>query len=1387
MRKLYFFLTMFLVALLGAGLYLGISGPNSGAESTSEAAAIKIKISDEETGIQLLEQDENGLTVRLDIGSMEFVPVSTQEGDFVLPRVDGFTRSMEVGEPTLPIGAKLLTIPFDCKLKVKVLSSETVDIDLANHGLSNPLMPVQPPLSKSENPENVEFHYKRGAYNGKYVLPLAEAAVVGTMRANHMGRIDICPVEYYPNENRITVYKNVTVEITYKNANWKKTNDMKKRYSSFFFDAVNRQILNYEQSYTEDDLVKYPIKYLIISDRMFEAQLAPFIEWKTKKGFKVVVGYTDTIGSTTTAIKSYIEGLYNAGTTEDPAPSFVLLVGDAQQIPAWSGSSGSHITDLRYCEFTGDDLPEIYYGRFSAQNTTQLQPQIDKTLQYEQYTMPDPSYLGDITLVSGVDSTYAATHGNGQINYGTSYYFNASHGISTNVWLYPASDQSGVDADIIQTINNGVGLYNYTAHCSHTGPADPHFDQSDVAGLTNANKYLLGIGNCCLSNTFGTDYSDPSFGEAWMQKENGGGIGWIGTSNNSYWDEDYWWGVGNGPINSSGTTYAETGIGAYDGVFHDNGEPVNLHYTTNAAIIFAGNTAVTEANSRVQYYWEIYHLMGDPSVMTYLGVPSANSVSHASSVAPTDTAFTVQAEAGSYVGISRSGVLHGAGYIGTSGSTTIDLTAFGTPGTADIVVTCQNKIPYINALTVTAGTEPPTAAFAGTPVSGSVPLTVNFTDQSIGATSWSWNFGDTTTSSEQSPTHQFTQIGTYTVALTATNTNGSDTETKTNYITVTALQAPVAAFTADTTSVQEGNDVTFTDQSTNNPATWAWTFAGGSPATSSDQNPVVTYATAGTYTVTLVATNATGTDTETKTDYITVSDTPLVYCDSQGNNSTYEWIGNVTVGDLNNTSGAADYTDFTSITTDYAAGSTYNVSLTPEFSSSTYTEYWKIWIDLNVDGDFDDSGEELFNATGTAAVSGTLTIPAGTECVTRMRVSMKYDAEQTSSCEAFSYGEVEDYTVSIGPGGVVTPPTAEFHANATTVTEGGSVNFTDDSTNSPTSWAWTFAGGTPSSSSAQNPSVTYNTAGTYAVTLTATNSGGSDGETKNAYITVEPAVVTGLVMENGTLANVASSWQTVNLTNTYTSMVVVCSNDMGTGSPAVTRVRNASGNSFQVMVQNPSGTALSGYTVHYLVVEEGTYTVAADGIKMEAKKADATATANATSWAMESRTYSNSYSSPVVVGQVMTYNDSNWSVFWANGSSRQSPPTASVLNAGKHVGEDTNKMDERKSRIEETIGYIVIEQGSGTINGVPYAAALGSDIVRGPDNSSSGYTYSISVANADTAIVSAAAMDGGNGGWPVLNSALTSTSLNLLFDEDQIKDSERKHGTEQVAYIVFGQ
>jgi len=425
--------------------------------------------------------------------------------------------------------------------------------------------------------------------------------------------------------------------------------------------------------------------------------------------------------------------------------------------------------------------------------------------------------------------------------------------------------------------------------------------------------------------------------------------------------------------------------------------------------------------------------------------------------------------------------------------------------------------------------EPPVADFAAFPPSGGVPLTTTFTDLSQGASSWLWDFGDGGSSTEQNPTYTYNTMGVYTVTLTAANEFGSDIKTRVDYITVTAPMPPIADFTASATDIYIGNSVQFTDTSLENPTSWSWTFEGGTPATSTAQNPMVTYNTPGKFDVTLLVSNAQGSDTETKLDYISVTEKP--YCASKGTYFIWEWIAGVQVGTMYNGSDNAGYTDFTSITCDLSAGDTVNVVLTPGFSDYPYTEYWKIWIDYNNDKDFDDAGEEVFSGFASSTVSGSFTV-ADVDIVTRMRVSMKYDAYATP-CETFTYGEVEDYTVVIG-GCATQAPKADFTASATTILVGDNVTFTDLSTNDPYVWNWTFAGGTPGTSTQQNPAITYNTTGTYTVALTATNECGSGTETKVGYITV---------IEDGEMY-VYDITQTANKTGiNYTSTAVVTIRD----------------------------------------------------------------------------------------------------------------------------------------------------------------------------------------------------------------------------------------------------
>ena len=201
-------------------------------------------------------------------------------------------------------------------------------------------------------------------------------------------------------------------------------------------------------------------------------------------------------------------------------------------------------------------------------------------------------------------------------------------------------------------------------------------------------------------------------------------------------------------------------------------------------------------------------------------------------------------------------------------------------------------------------------------------------------------------------------------------------------------------------------------------------------------------------------------------------------------------------------------------------------------------------------------------------------------------------------------------------------------------------------------------------------------------------------------------------LRTGVISGVTNAgWTTVTPGPAYASMVIVATPAYDAASPPlVTRIQNVGARTFQIRVQRVDGltTAITGIDVHYMALEEGVYTQAEHGITMEAVKYTSTVTDDNNSWVAEVQTYSNTYTNPVVVGQVMSYNDSAWSTFWSRGGSRTEPPSSTDLRVGKHVGEDPVT-----TRLYETVGYVVIEQSNGRIGDISYTSAVGADSIQG--------------------------------------------------------------------------
>lgn len=422
------------------------------------------------------------------------------------------------------------------------------------------------------------------------------------------------------------------------------------------------------------------------------------------------------------------------------------------------------------------------------------------------------------------------------------------------------------------------------------------------------------------------------------------------------------------------------------------------------------------------------------------------------------------------------------------------------------------------------GADPLIADFEADNTSIMAGESVNFTDLSVGSpTSWTWTFtgGTPSSSSAQNPSNiVYNTPGTYNVSLTIHRGADSDTETKTGYIEVgDPTIPPVANFEADVTTIFVGQSVHYTNLSQNNPTIFNWTFEGGTPASSSAQNPTVVYNTAGTFDVTLYVENSAGNDELSMPNLITVLPasvgdlviTEIMYNPPEADTDTLEYVEiyNNSSSEINlfgyNFSSGIEYI-FPNITIgsgDYMVIAKDSVILFNTFGVSSHQwtsgslsnggELLLLSSPLNITVDsvpFADVSPWPTEADGNG--------PSITICNPETENSIGDNWHASVHFLANNGNNDPIY----GSPGMAPAPVANFGADNSFIGVGDQVQFSDLSTCNATSYSWEFEGGTPATSSDPDPLVTYAMAGAYDVTLTVTNATGSNTLTMVEYIQV---------------------------------------------------------------------------------------------------------------------------------------------------------------------------------------------------------------------------------------------------------------------------------------------
>ncbi len=449
------------------------------------------------------------------------------------------------------------------------------------------------------------------------------------------------------------------------------------------------------------------------------------------------------------------------------------------------------------------------------------------------------------------------------------------------------------------------------------------------------------------------------------------------------------------------------------------------------------------------------------------------------------------------------------------------------------------------------------------------------------------------------------------------------TGSRSSLLTSTGCQAvnsaPTANFYASATTVCTGSTIAFIDNSTNGAISWAWSFPGGTPSSSTLQNPSVTYATAGTYNVTLIATNGFGSDTETKSNYITAGigiATTIFSENFEGNTATWSSVNpdagltwEVVAGIAGSLPGdrAARVHIF-----DYdAAGqrdglvspvislvNKTQVSLTFNYAHRRYSQNEHDSLIVYVSTNGGTSYTRVYanaedNLAGASFATGTIYqgdfVPAdavdwcaasatGVTCPVINLNAYSGQANFRIKFEIYNDFGNNIYIDNIALTGVCSgavgqAPTANFTTNNTSGCNAVSVTFSDQSTNSPTSWSWQFTGGTPSTSTQQNPTVSYSAPGTYNVTLTATNTNGADAETKSSYITVLASPTSSSTFVNASCPGINTGSVNLSVSGGASPYTYLWSNGATTQD-----LSNIAGGTYTVTITDANTCTATGFT-----------------------------------------------------------------------------------------------------------------------------------------------------------------------------------------------------------------
>jgi hypothetical protein len=321
---------------------------------------------------------DQSIIIKYSISELNIENIVNINGAYFRVTIPGHTPSSAPGKPELPVFSRLISIPEGAEYKVKISDVTSTRIKPSSKEIEGVLIPSQESETKIIQEKKPRFSLDKTVYATRGVIPFDTVRIepLGIVRNINLANLYVSPVSYNPHTNAIEVITSMNIEITFFYGGQIASKSLIPE-SQLFAGSLEKGVLNYSSNDLIPGYSEQPVKMVIITDTAFKKQIQPFIKWKTQKGFNIKVLYKGVglAGNTYLQLKDTLTKIYKASTITDPAPEYLLIIGDTKRIPHYGSLNSSlNISDMYYGEFDGnnDYIPEMYIGRLPVADTTEL-------------------------------------------------------------------------------------------------------------------------------------------------------------------------------------------------------------------------------------------------------------------------------------------------------------------------------------------------------------------------------------------------------------------------------------------------------------------------------------------------------------------------------------------------------------------------------------------------------------------------------------------------------------------------------------------------------------------------------------------------------------------------------------------------------------------------------------------------------------------------------------------------------------------------------------------------------------------------------------------------------------------------------------------------------